>query len=106
MSDFVPKNISTRKDNFECPLHVSLHLRHQHTKVFIYEASCISCILKDLTNGVRSPGETKDFSFTICVQTSSEAHSASCTMGTGDPLPGGKARPGRDAEHSPHLVPR
>jgi hypothetical protein len=27
-------------------------------------------------------------------------------MGTGGPFPGGKARPGRDADHSPHLVPR
>jgi hypothetical protein len=97
MSDFVPKNVSTRKDNFECPLHMSLHLRHQHIKVLIYEASCISCMLKYLTNSVRSPGETKDFSSNLCVQTSSEAHPASCTMGTGDHLSGGKARPGRDA---------
>jgi hypothetical protein len=29
------------------------------------------------------------------------AHPASCTMGTGGPFPGGKARPGRDADHSP-----
>jgi hypothetical protein len=41
-----------------------------------------------------------------CVQTGSEAHPASCTMGTGGPFPGDKARPGRDADHSPHLVPR
>jgi hypothetical protein len=27
-------------------------------------------------------------------------------MGTGGPFPGGKAQPGRDADHSPHLVPR
>jgi len=27
-------------------------------------------------------------------------------MGTGGPIPGGKARPGRDADHSPHLVAR
>jgi hypothetical protein len=27
-------------------------------------------------------------------------------MGTGGPFPGGKARPGRDADNSPHLVPR
>jgi hypothetical protein len=31
----------------------------------------------------------------------SGAHAASCTMGTGGPFPGGKARPGRDADHSP-----
>jgi hypothetical protein len=36
-----------------------------------------------------------------CVQTGSVAHSDSCTMGTGDPFPGAKVRPGRDANHSP-----
>jgi hypothetical protein len=50
---------------------------------------------------VRSPAEAKDFSSILCVQTGSEAHPASCTMGTGGPFPGGKARPGRDADHSP-----
>jgi hypothetical protein len=30
-----------------------------------------------------------------------QAHPASCTMRTGGPFPGGKARPGRDADHSP-----
>jgi hypothetical protein len=29
-----------------------------------------------------------------------------CTMGAGDPFPEAKARPERDADHSPHLVPR
>jgi hypothetical protein len=56
--------------------------------------------------GVRSPAEAKDFSSSLCVQTGSEVHPASCTMGTGGPFPGAKARPGRDADHSPHLVPR
>jgi hypothetical protein len=37
----------------------------------------------------------------LCVQTGSGAHPASCTMGTGGPFPEGKARPGRDADHSP-----
>jgi hypothetical protein len=36
-----------------------------------------------------------------CIQTGSGAHPDSCTMGTGGPFPGGKARPGRDADHSP-----
>jgi hypothetical protein len=36
-----------------------------------------------------------------CVQTGSGAHLVSCTMGTWGPFPGAKARPGRDAEHSP-----
>jgi hypothetical protein len=57
--------------------------------------------LDDRTIGVRSPAEAKDISSSLCVQTSSEAHPASCTMGTGGPFPGGKARPRRDADHSP-----
>jgi hypothetical protein len=35
------------------------------------------------------------------VQTSSGAHPASRTMDPGGPFPGAKARPGRDADHSP-----
>jgi hypothetical protein len=41
-----------------------------------------------------------DFSSSLCVQTGSGAHPASCTMGSGGPFPGDKARPGRDADHS------
>jgi hypothetical protein len=51
--------------------------------------------------GVRSLAGAKDFSSRLCAQTGSEAHPASYTMGTGGPFPGGKARPGRDADHSP-----
>jgi hypothetical protein len=46
--------------------------------------------------GVWSQAEAKDFSSSLCVQTSSEAHPASYPMGTG-----GKAQPGREADHSP-----
>jgi hypothetical protein len=52
--------------------------------------------LDDRAIGVRSPAGAEDFSSSLCVQTGSGAHPASCTMGTG-----GKARPGRDADHSP-----
>jgi hypothetical protein len=55
---------------------------------------------------VRSPPKAKEFSCSLCVQTGSGAYPASCTMGTGGPFPGGKARPERDADHSPHVVPR
>jgi hypothetical protein len=57
--------------------------------------------LDDRAIEVRSPSEAEDFSSSLCVQTGSEAHPAPCTMGTGDPFPGGKARSGRDADHSP-----
>jgi hypothetical protein len=62
--------------------------------------------LDDRAIGVRSPAGAKDFSSILCFQTGSGAHPASCKMGTGGPFPGGKERPGRDADHSPHLVPR
>jgi hypothetical protein len=57
--------------------------------------------LDDRAIGVRSPAGAKDFSSSLFVQTGFGAHAASCTMGTGDPFSGGKARPGRDADHSP-----
>jgi hypothetical protein len=50
---------------------------------------------------VKSLAEATDFSSSLCVETGSGAHPASCTMSTGGPFPGGKARAGRDADHSP-----
>jgi hypothetical protein len=57
--------------------------------------------LDDRVIEVRSPTGAEDFSSSPCVQTGSEAHPASYPMGTGGPFPGGKARPGRDYDHSP-----
>jgi hypothetical protein len=57
--------------------------------------------LDDRAIKVRSPAGAKDFSSSLCVQTGSGAHPASCAMGTGGPFPGGKGRPGRDADHTP-----
>jgi hypothetical protein len=57
--------------------------------------------LDDRAIEVRSPTGAEDFSSSPCVQTGSGAHPASCPMGTGEPFPGGKARPGHDADHSP-----
>jgi hypothetical protein len=59
--------------------------------------------LDDWAIGVRSPAGVKDFSSNLCVQTGSGAHPASCKMGTGGPSPGVKARPGREADHSPPI---
>jgi hypothetical protein len=43
----------------------------------------------------------KYFSSSLCVQIGSEAHQASCTMGTGGGcFPWGKAETKRDADHS------
>jgi hypothetical protein len=51
--------------------------------------------------GDRSPTEGDDFSSSLCIQTGSWAHPASCPTGTGGPFPRGKAQPGRDVDHSP-----
>jgi hypothetical protein len=82
------------------------------TKLFIFaqltnrsRVSSVSIVsdygLEDRAIGVRSPAGAKDFSSSLYVQTGSGAHPASCTVGTGGPFPGVKARPGRDADHSP-----
>jgi hypothetical protein len=55
--------------------------------------------LDDRAIEVRSLAEAKDFSSSLCVQTGSGAHPASCTMDTGGPFSGGKARPELDADH-------
>jgi hypothetical protein len=52
--------------------------------------------LDDRAIEVRSPTGAEDFSSSPCIQTSSGAHPAFCPVGTG-----GKAWPGRDADHSP-----
>jgi hypothetical protein len=57
--------------------------------------------LDDRAIGVRSPAGAKYFYSILCVQTGTGPHPDSCTMGTGGSFPGGKARPGRDADHSP-----
>jgi hypothetical protein len=83
---------------------------NKHFKSFCELGSSVSIVsvygLKERAIEVRSPARAKDFSSNLCVQTGSGTHPASCTMGTGGPFPGAKVRPGRDADHSPHLVPR
>jgi hypothetical protein len=43
----------------------------------------------------------RGFFLSLSVQTGSGAHPTFCPMGTWGPFPGGKARPGLDADHSP-----
>jgi hypothetical protein len=52
--------------------------------------------------GLDGPGikSRRGQDFSAHVQTGPGAHPASCTMGTGS-FPGGKERPGRDADPSP-----
>jgi hypothetical protein len=72
-----------------------------NTKSVTRVAQSVQRLTTDWTDGVRSPTEAEDFSSNLCVQTGSGAHPASCTMGIGGSFPGGKARPGHDADHSP-----
>jgi hypothetical protein len=100
-------SISTYKINYKTKLNsyiatVMLLLRSR-----VSSGSIVSDYgLHDRAIGVRSPAGAKNFSSILCVQTGSGAHPASCTMGTGGHFPGCRARPGRDADKSPHLVPR
>jgi hypothetical protein len=57
--------------------------------------------LDDQAIEVQSSAEVRGFSCSLCVQTGSGAHPDSYTIGTEGPFPGGKARPGRDADPSP-----
>jgi hypothetical protein len=61
--------------------------------------------LNDRPIGVRFPAGTKDF-FSLCVQRALRPTQPLVQWVPGVLSPGGKARPGRDADHSPHLVPR
>jgi hypothetical protein len=60
----------------------------------------------DWKTGVRSPTEAEDFSSSLCIQTDSGAHRASCVMGTWCPSPGVKRGRGVMLTTHPHLVPR
>jgi hypothetical protein len=81
-----------------------LYIRSRH----LYNLGSSVIVVSDyiLDDRCSISAEAKDFSSNLCVQTSSGAHPASYPTGTGGPFPGGEARRGRDADHSPHLVPR
>jgi hypothetical protein len=69
-------------------------------------AQSVQCLATGWTTGRKTfdpQQRRKDFSSCLCVQTDSGAHLASCTMGTGGPFPGAKARPRREADHSPQF---
>jgi hypothetical protein len=62
--------------------------------------------LDDRAIEVQSPAGAKDLSSNLCVETSSGAHPASCTMGTGGHFPGVKRGQGVTPTTHPLLVPR
>jgi hypothetical protein len=75
------------------------------TEIDIIQRMWVSIVsdygLDDRAIGVWSPAGEKDFSSSLCVQTGSKAHPASCTMGTGGPFPG--AKHGRRVTLTTHL---
>jgi hypothetical protein len=82
---------------FKLKMHIILAYRSR-----VSSGSIVSdCGLDDREIGVRSPAGEKDFSSSLCVQTGSGAHPSSVQWVPGVLSPGVKARPGRDADHSP-----
>jgi hypothetical protein len=79
------------------PRSILSYLLHVVYTVGAAVAQAVQCLITGWTIGVRSPARAKDFSCSPCVQTGSGAHPARYPMGTER----GKARPGRDADHSP-----
>jgi hypothetical protein len=67
-------------------------------------AQSAKCLTTDWTTEVRSPIEAEDFSSSLCVQTGSVAHPASCPIGTGILSPGVKRGRGVMLTTHPHLV--
>jgi len=76
------------------------------SRFLLSSTSCISgpCSVVGIATsyGLDGPGIESRWGarFSAPVQTGPGAHPASCTMGTGS-FPGGKGRPGRDADPSP-----
>jgi hypothetical protein len=69
-------------------------------------AQSVYCLTTDWTTGVRSPAEAKDFSSSLCVQTSFETHPASYPMGTGCPFLGVNGGRGVTLTTYSHPMPR
>jgi hypothetical protein len=83
----------------------SCNIIHVYIHIHRSQGSSVSIVsdygLDDRAIRVRSPAGAEDFSSSLYVQIGSGAHAASCPLGTGVLSPGCKARPGRDADHSP-----
>jgi hypothetical protein len=83
---------------------VSTFLLFLYIILYARVAQSLQCLGTGWTTG-RSRFDPRqrrqDSSSSLCVQTDSGAHPAFCTMGTGGPILGGKARPRHDADHSP-----
>jgi hypothetical protein len=71
---------------------VFIDLLKQHYRNYLFGSELVGSISvvsdygpDDRAIEIRSPSKAKEFSCSLCVQTGSEAHLASCTMGTVSP---------------------
>jgi hypothetical protein len=90
-------------------LYIISHLRLQKlvSGELVSSVSIVSGYgLDDRAIEVRYPAEANDISYSLCVQTGSRAHPASCTMCTGGHFPGVKRGRGVTLITHPHLEPR
>jgi hypothetical protein len=80
-------------DNVQKYVILTTHHRHKGAGL----AQAVQCLTTGLTTG-RSGFDPRRgqriFFSSLCVQTGSGAHPASCTMGTEGPFPGGKSAAG------------
>jgi hypothetical protein len=85
-------------------------MKQAHSNIVFCRGSSVSTVfgygLDDRAIGIRSPAGEKNFSSILCVQTGSEAHPASYTMGTGGLFPGAKRGWGVTLTTHPYLMPR
>jgi hypothetical protein len=89
-----------RKNLTDGQVFLSIQLSIHHPPYGAGVAQSVYGLNTDWTTGVLFPEEAEGYSFSLCVQTSSEAHPASYLMGNRGPFPGGKERPGRVADRS------
>jgi hypothetical protein len=81
--------------------------RYERTHLLVLRSLGSSVSLTpDWTTGVRSPAEAKGFSSSLCDQTSSEVHPASCSMSTGVLSPAVNRGWDVTLTTHPHLMPR
>jgi hypothetical protein len=81
------------------------HSASQEIPVFYWIRRFIICSIEPATGFFTEPlwssPHPRILKLSVSLLPGSGAHLASCTVGTGGSFPGGKARPGRDADHSP-----
>jgi hypothetical protein len=93
---------------YRCQSQCHCCLYHSHVTRTVSRGSSVSIVSgyrrDDCAKEVRSPAEAKVFFFSLCINTETGAHPASCTMGTGVLSPGLKRGRSVTLTTHPHLV--